>query len=453
MPDCICGVFQIHRKKIVMLRVLFIVGATLLCVAMLASRPVTAQNKTEAKKRAAVIPVRIVRTKAGWQMLRGGKPYFIKGAGGDKNLPLLVKAGGNSIRTWAADDLEPLLDRAHAQGLSVTVGIWLGHEAHRFRYDDPAQVRAQWERAREQVRRYRNHPAVLMWGLGNEMEGPGTNPLIWKAVEDIARMVRQEDPNHPTSTVVAEAPEAKIAGLKKYCPSVNVLGVNAYGGLRSLPDRLAKLGWDRPYFVSEFGPLGPWEVGKTEWGASIEPSSTDKATFYAEGYQQGVAAARDRCLGSYVFLWGDKVETTHTWFGMFLPGTGERLGTVDVMTQAWSGRAPANRAPQIVRSESGAALKTVAPGSAQTALCVARDPDGDRLTYAWEVRPEKPGASSVEPGQKAPDPVSGSVGEIGKNGDVSFTAPQTPGPYRLFVYVRDGKGGAATANLPFRVKE
>src|SRR4051794_7569590 len=70
-------------------------------------------------------------TDRGWQLFRGGKPYFIQGAGGSRSLQLLVDCGGNSIRTWGADEgLQRQLDEAHRLGLSVTVGIWLGHERH-----------------------------------------------------------------------------------------------------------------------------------------------------------------------------------------------------------------------------------------------------------------------------------------------------------------------------------
>src|SRR5271166_6421159 len=56
--------------------------------------------------------VRVVKNGEGWQLLRNGEPYFIKGAGGDGPRALLARAGGNSIRTWGADKLDALLDEA-----------------------------------------------------------------------------------------------------------------------------------------------------------------------------------------------------------------------------------------------------------------------------------------------------------------------------------------------------
>ena len=70
------------------------------------------------------IAVELRQTGAGWQLLRGGKPYFIRGAGGDASLQQLAAAGANSLRTWGADDdVGATLDAAHALGLSVSVGI------------------------------------------------------------------------------------------------------------------------------------------------------------------------------------------------------------------------------------------------------------------------------------------------------------------------------------------
>jgi exo-beta-1,3-glucanase (GH17 family) len=134
------------------------------------------------------LPVELVQQSGRWILLRDGQPYSIKGAGGDASIELLAACGGNSVRTWGADDLDARLDAAHAAGISVTIGIWLGHERHGFDYNDADMVAEQYERARAAILRYRNHPALLLWSIGNEMEGyeEGDNAAIWSAVNNIA---------------------------------------------------------------------------------------------------------------------------------------------------------------------------------------------------------------------------------------------------------------------------
>jgi hypothetical protein len=259
---------------------------------------------------ADAIPVELRQTEQGWQLLRGGEPYFIRGAGGDGSLEQLAAAGANSVRTWGADDIDARLDAAHALGLSVTVGIWLGHERHGFDYNDKTQVREQLERARQTVLRYKDHPAVLLWGIGNEREGfgAGDNPAIWTAVNDIAAMVKKLDPLHPTMTVTAELGGGRIDGVHKRCPAIDIHGINSYGGALSVAERYRAGGATKPYVLTEFGPPGVWEIPKNDWGAPVEPTSTQKAAFYRRSYESGVIGAPGLALGSYVFTWGFKME-------------------------------------------------------------------------------------------------------------------------------------------------
>jgi hypothetical protein len=50
-----------------------------------------------------------------------------------------------------------------------------------------------------------------------------------------------------------------------------------------------------------------------------------------------------------------------------------------------------------------------------------------------------------------PDPVHGAIAST--SGDmVSVKAPEKSGIYRLHVWIKDGKGHAATANAPFEVR-
>jgi len=337
---------------------------------------------------AEAIPVELQRIEQGWQLLRGGEPYFIRGAGGDASLELLAAAGANSVRTWGGDDIGPLLDEAHSLGLSVTVGIWLGHERHGFDYRDDAQVTEQMQRARDMVLKFRDHPAVLLWGIGNEMEGfeDGDDPAIWAAVNDVAAMVKELDPHHPTMTVTAFVHGERIEYLHKRSPAIDIHGVNAYGGAQVVPEQLRAGGATKPFVLTEFGPMGPWEMPKTGWGAPYEQTSTEKANFYRESYNKGIIQAPGVALGSYAFLWGHKMESTETWFGMFLEG-GSRTGAVDAMTELWSGDPPADLAPTVERLviEGNA---QVDPGDVVQVSTATADPEGTPVSVRWVLRPE-----------------------------------------------------------------
>ncbi|HMB95950.1 MAG TPA: glycoside hydrolase family 2 TIM barrel-domain containing protein, partial [Tepidisphaeraceae bacterium] len=161
---------------------------------------------------AAATRTEIVQRDGKWQLIRDGQPYFIKGAGGGASKQLLASLGGNSFRTWGTDGLDEQLEEARKLSLSVTVGIWLEHEGKKFNYDNADQVAAQYERARQTILKYKDHPCVLAWGIGNEMEGykTGDKAAIWTAVNAIAVLAKQLDPNHPTMSVIAEIGGARV---------------------------------------------------------------------------------------------------------------------------------------------------------------------------------------------------------------------------------------------------
>ena len=169
---------------------------------------------------ALAVSVKIVSAPGGgWNLTRNGEPYVVRGAGGDGRLELLRELGGSTIRTWGVEQLDrrvagrTLLDRCQDLGITVMAGIWVQHERHGFDYSDPVQLRRQREEVRAAVRKFKDHPAILVWGLGNEMEGPsadGRDPRIWRELEELARIVKEEDPDHPVCTVIAGAAAGKV---------------------------------------------------------------------------------------------------------------------------------------------------------------------------------------------------------------------------------------------------
>ena len=406
------------------------------------------QNKPK-----GAVKVEVKKNGSAFQLFRNGQPYFVKGAGGTSYLDRVAAYGGNSIRTWGTKDAQQILDSAQKYGLTVLMGLGVVPERHGFNYDDPKAVKKQFEQVKADVLKYRDHPALLAWGIGNELNLSYKNPKVWDAVNDIANMIHQEDPNHPASTVLAGINRKEIDYIKTNTPAIDFLSINTYAGLATLPEQVAAMGWKGPYMVTEWGPTGHWEGLQTSWKAPIEETSTEKAAVYKSRYTFSVEKDTQNCLGSYVFLWGQKQERTPTWYGVFTEA-GEESEVVDVMQYLWSGAYPKNKAPHVYafsldgkKAVNSIQLKA---GRKYQAIVDAADPDNDAVSYHFELLPEAKNVGEGGDHEDRPKAISLNLENVQKN-QVAITTPANKGAYRLFVYVKDGHNNVATANIPFLV--
>ena len=291
--------------------------------------------------------VRVVGDGGAYRLLVNGAPFRVKGAGLESgSVAELAARGGNAFRTWRSDNAKSLLDQAQAHGLMVALGIELGSERHGFNYSDNAAVAAQLAQVRSQVQRYKDHPALLMWVAGNELNLESSNPQVWDAINQIAGMIHQIDPHHPVMTTLAGIDRPLIDQLKLRAPRLDLIGIQLYGDIENLQAKLDSSGWTGAYLVTEWGPTGHWEVPTTPWGAPIEDHSSRKAELLRDRYQQHIAVDQTQGLGSFVFLWGQKQERTPTWYGLFLR-SGESTPGIDAMQALWTGSWPTNRSPAV----------------------------------------------------------------------------------------------------------
>ncbi|MBN7803226.1 DUF4434 domain-containing protein [Algoriphagus aestuariicola] len=389
------------------------------------------------------------------QLLRHGKPYHIRGGGGHEQMEKLALYGGNSIRTWTTEDAGRILDEAEANGLTVTLGLEVGRQwwGEDFNYWNLGEVDQKIDELKKVVEKYKDHPALLMWGIGNEVYLFGGNRhIIYHTINKIAKMIHETDPNHPVMTSIPVGFEFDRYTLSfLLMPDVDILGFNAFA---RLPDVYSQVygptGWGKPYILSEWGPSGHWELkDNTEWGAPKELSSSEKAKI-VDGYWETIEKDSALYLGNYAFYWGHKFEVTHTWFSLFSQ-EGYETESLNVLRSKWSGNDSINWAPRIdsvgIESTMRRYNYYLLGDSVYQASVHAHDPDNDSLSYRWELRHE--GLDFYQSG-KFDYNMEHLVSE-GNSETIRFQAPKEIGGYRLFTFVYDGQGNVATHNIPFYV--
>jgi hypothetical protein len=394
-----------------------------------------------------------------FQLTVNNKPFYINGAGVDfGSIKSLADFGGNAFRTWRVNNGEKsgleILDEAHQNGLMVCMGIEVERERHGFDYNDKQAVAEQMDAIKQDILALKDHPALLIWGIGNELNLRHKNPKVWDAVNDLSKMIHQVDPNHPTTTMLAGAEPEEISLVAEKCPDLDLLSFQIYGAIDKLPSFLQQSNYQGAYMITEWGATGHWECENTTWDRPIEANSTKKANDYHSRYVDYIAADAKQCIGSFVFLWGQKQERTPTWYGLFLENDNS-TEAAQVMQYLWTGKWAKHRIPKIgeltingLLAEESVSLKQHQPYSAKIVV----EATNKNLSFRWELMKEIDRELESDGGDFEPTPeIVWRQSDSNASSEIDFSPPQI-GEFRLFVYVDDCYGGSATANMPILIE-
>ena len=424
--------------------------------------------------------VYVKKTEPGYQLFRNGEPFYIKGAGGDSYFKELAEIGGNTVRLYDTLNLQNKLDEAHKYNLAVIVDLPLYRfETSYNQYLIKDDVHLLKKNIKNLVKEYKNHPALLMWNLGNELQYPvvfqknriATNfddvREIFKVLfqrrkfirtfNELLDFIHAEDPNHPVTTSVATNKFwKKLLNIHVYSPDIDVIGYNIFAPpMRIKPqlNKLSKIIKMKPFYISEWGTEGPWAQEKTSWGAPIETTSTNKGQQYKENYLI-FKNQYSESLGSAVFFWGQKQERTHTWFNIF-DNEGRKSQVFYELQKFWSNDTTATTEPPQIRymmiENKGANDHLVfKPNELRTAQLYFDTTTDSTFQYYWEIHNEgwnyEGGGAKHKPTEK----IEGCIETTAEN-EVVFKAPSAEGPYRIFAFIYDKHGNFATTNTPFYV--
>jgi hypothetical protein len=214
--------------------------------------------------------------------------------------------------------------------------------------------------------------------------------------------------------------------------------------------------WGKPFYVSEFNANGPWNMGKTPWGAELGEPVTKKVNDLKDCY--AAIDASPLCLGSTVFVWGHYGTVHPAYFSLLLaPHPDDAKSTeafdrklftpqADAMIEHFTGRPrQGNRAPALSKLEfdGGDKSKLAQPGEPMSLHLAADDADGDKVAFVtWILGPKVRNSKFIA------GPTSQPSGE-----EAVVTAPKVPGEYVILVYAIDNRGGGSAGILPIKVPE
>ncbi len=404
--------------------------------------------------------VEVIKADGVYTILRNGEPFVIQGVAGHEHLGRLKRMGGNTIRVYDTNNLGQILDSAEAHGLAVIAGIWMMGDLE-MDYTDSFMVAEQYDAIKESVQRYRDHPALLMWCLGNEISYRASFQELffprkmWLAFEDLVDMIHEEDPNHPVTTTITNFQRKRLLYFKFRVPQLDLVGINTFGRIKTLKQMSAFYNWffDMPYFLAEWAIRGPWESADTKWDTPIEKSGSAKARKYVQYYQEFIPHSDPRFLGSCVFYWGQKQEHTHSWFSLFT-SDGKPTPALQALEEIWTGKKPGNRIvvtdSLLLNGKSSQDNIILNPGELVQAHLFAYDYEDDLLETEWEILPDSWHFDYRAINYK-PAPLEGLI-QVKAKRDLKFVAPSREGSYRLFAKVSDsGSGGASLINTTFLV--
>ncbi len=403
--------------------------------------------------------VRIAGSQGNWQLLVNDNPWVVKGltwgpppTEAAQRLPELKAIGVNTVRTWGTDaSSKALFDAAAANGMRVVAGYWLqpgggpGSGGCANYVTDTSYKTTMLAEIRRWTTEYKDNPGVLIWNVGNESvlglqncysgaELEQQRIAYATFVNDAAKAIHAIDPNHPVTST--DAWTGAWPYYKQYSPDLDLLAVNSYGHVCQVKQDWINGGYNKPYILTEGGPAGEWEVPNDANGVPDQPTDLQKRDGYLQAWNC-ITGHTGVALGATLFHYGSENDFGAVWFNI-TPGNEKSLAWYAIR-QAFGGPGGGNTPPVITNMTLSRTTDVPAGGTISVNVAVT-DPDGDLLSHDFKVNGKYIDGSGALVGT----PSSGT-------GPFTVTVPQRLGVWKLYDYVRDGRGHVSIETRSFRV--
>jgi len=250
---------------------------------------------------------------------------------------LLAEAGVNVVRTYEPITDTVVLDALWNNSIQVMNTVYSNSDKA------PESVVGEVELVKD-------HPAVLMWAVGNEWNYNGCYTGLdlhacGQRLNEVAKLIKQHDSLHPVASVYGEVPPFDVI---QRLDSIDVWGINYYNML-SFGDLFQR--WEarstKPLFIGEYG--------ADAYDASIGKENEEeqaKATTILTGQLIDNTAVWDNgiCSGGFIFeladeWWKDgKGSVDKQDVGGIAPGGGPHPDRV--FNEEWWGLMKIDRTPR-----------------------------------------------------------------------------------------------------------
>ena len=280
-------------------------------------------------------------TGMGYNPIYGRLPYDQRMGRYDRDFKALCQAGVNTITGWDADKGyeqdtfdESTLDLAAKYGIGVIMPFYLPVNGD---YTSQALMDERWGAAIAKINKYKNHPALRMWGVGNEVLADMPQAM-WPAFMSyylkLSDLFHAVDPNHPV--IYRDAEDVSVPFFAQSLQDSGdprpwlQYGMNIYNhDPAQLLTTWPTYGLNRPLFVSEFGTQpGGW--------------TTDRATGYATMWKS-IRNFPDYVMGAAPYAWstGGPESTDKIW-GIMDASSNPVDGTFAALSSLWRAEPLAN---------------------------------------------------------------------------------------------------------------
>ncbi|PXX98054.1 hypothetical protein DF185_17135 [Marinifilum breve] len=214
-----------------------------------------------------------------------------------QDLDLMNEAGINTIRLYSPIDDKAVLDEIHQAGIKVIVG---------FGYNQNGYFDILSGSFIDYITKYKSHPAILFWELGNEynyhpewFEGDMAN--WYHALNHAAKKVHAIDDQHPVATAHGELPDSLAMSI---CTDIDIWGMNVYRwddptGVFTEWKAIS----DKPMYLSEAGADSYMTISKLGYKQGENQVAQADAT---EKILTSIFEHKDICAGVALFAFADE---------------------------------------------------------------------------------------------------------------------------------------------------